>query len=81
MLYHSTLGYRNGDFMKIKTLTLAYNFQPNVLGKLGLSNWRVYATAKNYFTFSHFDDYDPERGGSSSYPMTKQLVFGTNISF
>lgn len=42
---------------------------------------RVYATAKNFFTFSKIDNYDPEQGGSISFPMTKQLVFGLNVEF
>jgi hypothetical protein len=25
--------------------------------------------------------YDPERGGSISFPMTKQVVFGLNVNF
>ncbi|MDW7691326.1 SusC/RagA family TonB-linked outer membrane protein [Flammeovirgaceae bacterium SG7u.111] len=81
MLYFSSLAYRKGDFLKVKTITFGYNLQPSLLNKIGLDRVRVYCTAKNYLTFSEFDDYDPERGGSSSYPMTKQLVFGTNITF
>ena len=41
----------------------------------------IYCSLKNFFTFSHLDNYDPERGGSLSYPMTKQAVFGINVDF
>ncbi len=81
MLYFSTLGYRKGDFLKIKDITLGYTFPKQISGKAGLSKLRVYTTMKNFFTFSGFSDYDPERGGANSYPMTKQLVFGINASF
>ena len=81
MQYYSTLAYRKGDFLKIKDITLGYNFPDRWIKKANVSKLRVYATAKNFFTFSHFDDYDPERGGSSSFPMTKQIVFGANLSF
>ena len=81
MLYYSTLGYRKGDFVKIKDITLGYNFPKMVTNRLKLSQLRVYSTLKNFFTFSKFDDYDPERGGAVSYPMTKQVVFGLNVSF
>lgn len=81
MLYYSTLGYRKGNFMKIKDITLGYSLPNTIIRSTGLSKVRVYCTAKNFFTFSEFNDYDPERGGSSSYPMTKQLVFGANVSF
>jgi hypothetical protein len=36
---------------------------------------------KNYFTFAKIDNYDPERGGASSFPLAKQVVFGVNIQF
>ncbi len=26
-------------------------------------------------------DYDPEMGGSLDFPLTKQVVFGVNLSF
>jgi TonB-dependent starch-binding outer membrane protein SusC len=81
MLYYSTLGYRTGSFMKIKEVTLGYNFPKSLIGKVNISQLRVYTTLKNFFTFSKFNDYDPERGGAVAYPMTKQLVFGVNISF
>ena len=81
MLYFSTLGYCKGDFLKIKDITFAYNFPMQMIGKIGLSRLRLYATMKNFFTFSHLDNYDPERGGAMSYPLTKQVVFGVNVSF
>jgi len=81
MLYFNTLGYRKGDFLKIKDITFGYTFPKQMIGKTGLSKLRLYTTMKNFFTFSGFSDYDPERGGANSYPMTKQIVFGVNASF
>ena len=81
MLYTSTLAYRKGSFLKIKDITLGYNFPSRWISKAGMSRLRLYTTLKNFVTFSEFDDYDPERGGANSYPMTKQVVIGLNISF
>ena len=81
MLYKSTLAYRKGDFLKIKDITFGYNFPKQMISKVNLSKLRIYTTLKNFFTFSEFSDYDPERGGSNSYPMTKQVVLGVNVSF
>lgn len=81
MLYKSTLAYCKGDFLKIKDITLGYSFPKQLVSKWSLSKLRLYTTLKNFFTFSAMDDYDPERGGSNSYPMTKQVVFGVNVSF
>jgi TonB-linked SusC/RagA family outer membrane protein len=77
--YYSTLRYVDGSFVKIRDITLAYNFQAPLLETLNISRLRLYATAKNYFVFSGMDPYDPERGGNLSFPMTRQLVFGINL--
>lgn len=79
--YSSTLKYEKGSFVKVRDITLAYNIPTKVIKNWGLGRARVYATAKNFFTFSDIKDYDPERGGGSSFPMTKQLVFGVNLDF
>ena len=81
MLYKSTLAYCKGDFLKIKDITFGYNFPKQMISKLHMSKLRLYTTLKNFFTFSSVDNYDPERGGANSYPMTKQIVFGVNIGF
>ena len=81
MLYFQTLGYEKGSFVKIKDITLAYNLPSTVASKLSMSRLRLYATMKNYFTFCKQDNYDPERGGAMSYPLTKEMVFGLNVTF
>ncbi len=77
--YYSTLQYVDGSFIKIRDITLAYNFPQSVTDYLKIAKLRCYATAKNYFVFSKIDPYDPERGGNLSFPMTRQLVFGINL--
>lgn len=77
--YYNTLQYVDGSFVKIRDITLAYNFQDPVLESLNISRLRLYATAKNYFVFSGMDPYDPERGGNLSFPMTRQMVVGINM--
>ena len=81
MLYKSTLAYCKGNFLKIKDITFGYSFPKQMISKLNMSKLRIYTTLKNFFTFSAVDDYDPERGGSNSYPMTKPVVVGINVSF
>ena len=79
--YMSTLWYQDGSFLKIRDVTLGYTFPDKWMHKIKVSKFRLYATLKNFFTFSHMSPYDPERGGSLSFPMTKQVVFGVNLNF
>lgn len=80
-LYYSTLQYQDGSFLKIRDITLGYSLPKNVLAKTPFSSVRIYSTMKNFLTFSKFDNYDPERGGNLSFPMTKSVTFGLNVQF
>ncbi len=71
--YGTTLGYFDGSFLKVRTITLGYNFDRNVLGNIGVERLRLYATVQNPFVlFSPFYDesgMDPETnslGGQNS---------------
>ncbi len=58
--YASTLGYFDGTFLRFRTITLGYNFEQNLLDKLGIQNLRIYATAQNPFVL--FSDFQKESG-------------------
>ena len=77
----STLKYVDGSFWKIKDIRLAYSLPSSILKNTVLSGVTLYGTAKNFVTFSKIDNYDPERGGSVEFPLTKQLIVGLNVSF
>jgi len=75
------LAFVNASFLKIKEVTLSFNFPERWINKIGLTNLRAYTSMQNYFTFSNMDNYDPEGGGSISTPLAKQWVFGLNVDF
>ena len=79
--YKSAIQIQKADYFKIKDITLSYNLPKNLIKKVYMSNVRIYGSLKNYFTFSHFDNYDPERGGSVNFPLMKQVVVGLNVTF
>ena len=89
--YGSTLGLYDAGFMKIRTISLGYNFEQPFIKDLGISNLRLYATIQNPFVF--FSDYmkkgggvDPEgtNYGSTGYTggaggvQARQIVAGVN---
>ena len=78
------MNYVDGSFWKIKNLTLGYTLPKNWCNKIGISNLRVYGTVTNLFVFSPSDyvkDYDPEMDGSLNFPLSRELVFGVNLTF
>ena len=69
--YHSTLGYFDGSFIRVRSINLGYRLPTNVINKAGLSSARVYISAVNPFiVYSPFvsDGYgiDPEGTGTGT---------------
>ena len=63
--YGSTLGYFNAGYLKVRAITLGYNFDNlSAIKNLGISRLRLYATVQNPFVlFSPFNNesgLDPE---------------------
>jgi TonB-linked SusC/RagA family outer membrane protein len=81
---YQTLNYVDGSYFKVKNVTLAYTLPESLTSKVLIDKIRLYATASNLYTYtkSHLiREYDPERGGSEKFPLSKQIVFGLNIEF
>jgi TonB-linked SusC/RagA family outer membrane protein len=81
MPFASTLGFKDGSFLKIRTITLGYTLPAELAAKIHVASLRWYVSAKNYVTFSKVQDYDPEGGGSFERPLTKLFVTGLTIGF
>ena len=81
----SSLNYFDGSYIKMKNLTLGYTFPKKLLKQAHISNLRIYATASNPFIWAkckYLKNYDLEKGGDDDdSPLTKQIVFGINLTF
>lgn len=75
----------NGDYLRVKDVTLAYTLPRSIIEKASLSNVRFYVSGLNVYTFHDVNFWDPERGvdgmGTGIYPMTKTFVVGVDLSF
>ncbi|HYD51797.1 MAG TPA: SusC/RagA family TonB-linked outer membrane protein, partial [Gemmatimonadaceae bacterium] len=80
-LYYSTLTYTDGSFVKLRDATIGYQVPSSLLGRLSASQVRVYVSGRNLARWSEVPDYDPERGGSISSPMTRAFVTGLDVKF
>jgi TonB-linked SusC/RagA family outer membrane protein len=59
--YSSTLGYFDASYLKVRSISLGYNFDTNTwLKNTGISRLRLYVTAQNPFVF--FSPYKKESG-------------------
>jgi hypothetical protein len=53
----------DGSFFRLRSMTLAYNLDASLLKHIGIAGVRVYATAQNLFTITHYKGYYPEING------------------
>lgn len=78
--------YSNASFLRLKNLSVSYSFPAALLEKTkALTGLKVYVTARNLWTVTGFEGYDPEVGYSNGtaglYPNSRQVVFGAEITF
>lgn len=50
----------DGSYLRLKTLTVAYNFPTQLISKVSLTSARVYVTGQNLMTFTDYKGWDPE---------------------
>ncbi len=66
----SSLGNQKTDYLRLKNITLGYNFPKSILEKVGIANARIYASAENVHTWTDFvgtnPDYRAPSGGGPS---------------
>ena len=79
-----------GDFVKLKSITLGYNFSKGLLSKINLSAARVYFSIKNVCTITKYSGNDPELSISNplrpgldmgTCPSQREYLLGLNVSF
>ena len=81
----------DGSFFKIKQLQLGYTIPRAITQKVAISDLRFFVSLDDYFTFTKYPGADPETASlnnstsrgvdSGSYPTTKKVVFGVNLTF
>ena len=91
-IHNSTRFVEDGSYLRLKTITLSYDFQPKWLKKISLSKLQAYVTGQNLLTFTNYKGYDPEVNAYGSdavaqgvdygtYPQSKAVIFGLNVEF
>ncbi len=83
----------DASFLRLQQVTLGYSLSKNVLKKCFLSSVRFYVTGYNLYCWTKYTGNDPEVDTSSkknqmcpgvdyaSYPKSRSVIFGVNVSF
>ncbi|MER2996960.1 SusC/RagA family TonB-linked outer membrane protein [Pontibacter populi] len=86
----SDIYIENGDYVRLKTLQVGYNFSGNALSKIHLTKMRVYVSGDNLLTLTEYTGFDPEIGARGTldigvdrgvYPQARIFRVGLNATF
>lgn len=81
----------DGDFVRLRNLTLGYNLPSTVVNRLKLSKLRFYVSGQNLLTITNYPYWDPEVNaddfdsniakGNDFYtsPQPRTILFGINV--
>ena len=73
--------FENASFVRVKDISVSYNFPKRTLSKIGLDNLRLFVTGRNQFIFTKWMGLDPELDDQRNTPLQKEVVFGLNLGF
>ncbi|EFC74990.1 MAG: TonB-dependent receptor [Prevotella buccae] len=75
----------SGSYLRLKTITLAYNFPKQWLNALTIENARLTLSCENVATLTGYSGFDPEVGINgidlSAYPISRTFNIGLNFNF
>ncbi len=86
----------DGSYLRVRDISLSYNFENDIIDKLNISGLSIYANLKNWFTITNYSGYSPEVNRSlggvdsvaltqgvdyGSYPQAKTFTLGLNVEF
>ncbi|HHU25914.1 MAG TPA: TonB-dependent receptor, partial [Bacteroidales bacterium] len=91
-LQPSTYFIEDGSYLRVKDVTLSYNFKGSLLDRAGISRLQPYVTLNNLLTLTKYKGMDPEvnQWGDSgavqgidwgTYPHSRSFVIGVNLEF
>jgi TonB-linked SusC/RagA family outer membrane protein len=88
----STRFLEKGDFLRMRTITLAYTLNRSIMQKIGFDGIRIYGQVLNAFTITGYSGIDPEVNTNRTdnigvgidlrnVPQPRQFTFGIQASF
>lgn len=87
--YYSDM-VEDGSYLKLRSVQFGYSIPSNLLKKVSVKSLRLYCSAENIYTFTHYSGFDPEVSTANSpmtrnfdfsnYPRALTMSFGVNLT-
>lgn len=81
----------DGSYLRLKTLSLSYQFNQKFCQRIKIKELKTFATAYNLFTWTNYSGQDPDVGAPndpkslpkdfSRTPPSKRVMLGINVTF
>ena len=71
----------DASYIRLKTVSLTYNFKPAFLQKLHINRFSAYANAQNLFTITNYKGNDPETQLFYGIPPLRNITLGLDFNF
>lgn len=78
--YLYSLAVQDASYVRLRTLSLAYNFPSSLMSNIGINSVQLYGTANNLFTITDYKSYSPEIN-NDGYPDAKAFTLGLKVNF
>lgn len=77
--------YEDASYIRLKDISLAYNFPQSVLDKVGFNQIQLFTTIRNVYTITDWTAGDPELDlpddQAGIMPLQKEFSFGVTLGF
>jgi len=77
---NSNANIENASYLRLKNVSLAYNFPSSVYKHIGMSGLQLYVHAQNVFTITKYQGLDPETL-SNAVPTIRMMIAGIKTTF
>jgi TonB-linked SusC/RagA family outer membrane protein len=87
----SSIFFKNADYLRLRTVQVAYNLPRTWASVVKLSGARVYVSANNLFTLTSFLGYNPDATSTgnvltngfsqANYPVARSYTAGLSVNF
>jgi hypothetical protein len=78
----STQWMRNGNYLRVKSAEIGYNFPRPFTQRFKINNFRLFVNGANLGLWDHIKIVNPEDNGpNENYPLQMSINFGAQVTF
>jgi TonB-linked SusC/RagA family outer membrane protein len=76
----SNAGWSDASYIRLKNLSLSWEFPDKLKKKLSIQNLRIYVQGQNLLTITNYNGLDPETRSSMTLPPLRVITFGFQLT-